>query len=57
MFMFILNICIIICWVWIDQRVGCETSEPGYELAGYERSMGMKQLDTIQNQQVELEPT
>ena len=38
-------------WVRIDQRVGyelieggCETSEPGHESSGYERSMGTKRL-------------
>ena len=43
-----------ICWVRIVQRVGYEliesryeTSEPGYESSGYERSMGTKRLVTI----------
>ena len=40
--------------VRIGQRVGYEliesgyeTSEPGYESSGYERSMGMKRIDTL----------
>ena len=43
----------LICWVRIDQRVGYELIESGYELSepvyessGYERSMGTKRLDT-----------
>ena len=40
-----------ICWVRIVQRVGYETSEPGYESSGYEssgyeRSMATKRLVT-----------
>ena len=53
--MFVLNICVVICWVRIDQRVGYEliergyeTSEPGYESSGYERSMGTKRLVSFQ---------
>ena len=45
-----------ICWVRIDQRVGYKliesgygTSEPGYKLSGYERSMGTKRLVSTQN--------
>lgn len=35
----------IICWLLIES--GYEKSEPGYELSGNERSMGMKQLVSI----------
>ena len=38
---------VMICWVRIVQRAGYETSEPGYESSGYERSMDTKRLVTV----------
>ena len=52
--MFVLIICVIICWVQIIQRVGYElvesgyeTSKLGYESSGFERSMGTKRLVSV----------
>ena len=41
-----INIYFIILLLQIVQRVGYETSKPGYESSGYERSMGTKRLVT-----------
>ena len=52
MFMFVLNILCHNLLTRIFQRVGYEMSEPGYESSGYERSMGTKQLVTVEMKEI-----